>query len=159
MRNTRKNFTPSKKGAILRLYNSGFPGKDALPVINQLLERTRVDEFLQSYLPRADRRCRIAPALGILPLLKNVLLSREPLYSIREWAARFAPEALGFNDSQLPSLNDDRMGRCLDRLFQSDITSLVLALVAHVIKDQRIRGGPRRAPQRLHHHHLPWCLC
>jgi transposase len=27
------------------------------------------------------------------------------------------------------------MGRCLDRLFQSDITSLVLALVAHVIKE------------------------
>ncbi len=95
----------------------------------------RLDEFLRSYLPRVDRRCRIAPALGISLLLKNVLLSREPLYGIGEWAARFAPEVLGFADSQLPSLNDDRMGRCLDRLFQSDIASLVLALVAHVIQE------------------------
>ncbi len=108
---------------------------DALPVINQLLARMRLDEFLRSYLPRVDRRCRIAPALGISLLLKNVLLSREPLYGIGEWAARFAPEVLGFADSQLPSLNDDRMGRCLDRLFQSDIASLVLALVAHVIQE------------------------
>ena len=95
----------------------------------------RLDEFLRSYLPRSDRRCRIAPTLGISLLLKNVLLSREPLYGIGEWAARFVPDALGFADSQLPSLNDDRIGRCLDRLFQSDITSLVLALVAHVIKE------------------------
>jgi transposase len=108
---------------------------DALPIINQLLARMRLDDFLRSYLPRADRRCRIAPALGISLLLKNVLLSREPLYGIGEWAARFAPEALGFAESQLPSLNDDRMGRCLDRLFQSDITSLVLALVANVIQE------------------------
>jgi transposase len=129
--------TPPRPGEIARAKGQALSSYriDALPVINQLLERMRLDEFLRSYLPRADRRCRIAPALGISLLLKNVLLSREPLYGIGEWAARFAPEALGFNDSQLPSLNDDRMGRCLDRLFQSDITSLVLALVAHVIKE------------------------
>jgi transposase len=117
------------RGRILNSYRI-----DALPIINQLLARMRLDGFLRSYPPRADRRCRIAPALGISLLLKNVLLSREPL-GIGEWAAKFAPEVLGFADSQLPSFNDDRMGRCHDRLFQSDITSLVLALVAHVIKE------------------------
>ncbi len=108
---------------------------DALPIIYQLLARMRLDDFLQLYLPRADRRCQIAPTLGISLFLKNVLLSREPLYGIGEWAMRFAPEVLGFADSQLLFLNDDRMGRCLDRLFQSDITSLVLALVANVIPE------------------------
>ena len=77
-------------------------------------------------LPCAIRRCRIAPAIGVTLLLKNVLLCREPLYGVGEWAARYAPEALGFADTQLPSLNDDRVGRCLDRLFRSDVTSLVL---------------------------------
>src|SRR5438132_221450 len=48
----------------------------------------RLGEFLRSYLPRADRRCRIAPALGISLLLKNVLLSREPLYGSGEWVAK-----------------------------------------------------------------------
>jgi transposase len=110
----------------------------ALPIINQLLERMRLDEFLRSYLPRADRRCRIAPSIGITLLLKNVLLAREPLYGIGEWAGRFDPTALGFADAQLPSLNDDRVGRCLDRLFRSDVTSMVLALATHVVSEFQV---------------------
>jgi transposase len=98
----------------------------------------RLEEFLRSYLPLADRRCRIAPAIGITLLLKNVLLGREPLYGVGEWAARFAPEALGFADTQLPSLNDDRVGRCLDRLFQSDVTSLVLTLATHGVREFQV---------------------
>ena len=65
----------------------------ALPIINHVLERMRLDRFLRSYLPRADRRCRIAPSIGISLLLKNVLLAREPLYGIGEWAAKFDPES------------------------------------------------------------------
>ena len=110
----------------------------ALPIINQLLERMHLDKFLRSFLPRADRRCRIAPSIGISLLLKNVLLAREPLYGIGEWAARFDPKALGFADDQLPSLNDDRVGRCLDRLFRTDITSMVLALATHVVQEFQV---------------------
>jgi transposase len=121
------------KGRTLSSYRVG-----ALPIIDRLLERMRLEEFLRSYLPRADRRCRIAPSIGVMLLLKNALLSREPLYGIGEWAARFDPEALGFADTQLPSLNDDRVGRCLDRLFQSDITSLVLALATHVVREFQV---------------------
>jgi transposase len=121
------------RGRILTSYRVG-----ALPIIDQLLERMRLDEFLRAYLPRADRRCRIAPSIGVTLLLKNLLLSREPLYGIGEWAARFDPKALGFADTQLLSLNDDRIGRCLDRLFQSDITALVLTLVTHVIQEFQV---------------------
>jgi len=110
----------------------------AVPIIDRLLERMRLKEFLRAYLPRADRRCRIDPAIGIMLLLKNVLLCREPLYGVGEWAARYAPEVLGFADDQLPSLNDDRVGRCLDRLFQSDVSSMVLALVTHVVAEFRV---------------------
>jgi hypothetical protein len=72
----------------------------ALPIINGILKRMCLDKFLRSFLPRADRRCRIAPATGIGLLLKNVLLSREPLYGVGEWAARYDPIAHGFSDSQ-----------------------------------------------------------
>src|SRR5437764_1353914 len=72
------------RGRVLTSYRVG-----ALPIIDHLLERMRRDEFLRAYLPRADRRCRIAPSIGITLLLKNLFLSREPLYGIGEWAARF----------------------------------------------------------------------
>jgi transposase len=121
------------KGRALSSYRVG-----ALPIIDRLLERMRLEEFLRWYLPRADRRCRIDPAIGIILLLKNVLLCREPLYGVGEWAARYAPEVLGFADTQLPSLNDDRIGRCLDRLFQSDVSSLVLTLATHVVAEFQV---------------------
>ena len=110
----------------------------ALPIVNRILQRMRLDEFLHAYLSRADRRCRIAPAIGVTLLLKNVLLCREPLYGVGEWAARYAPELLGLVDTQLPSLNDDRVGRCLDRLFQCDVSSLVLELVTHVVREFQV---------------------
>jgi transposase len=110
----------------------------ALPILDRILQRMRLEEFLRSYLPRADRRCRIDPALGVTLLLKNVLLCREPLYGVGEWAARYAPEALGFADNHLPSLNDDRVGRCLDRLFRCDVSSMVLALATHVVREFKV---------------------
>jgi transposase len=42
---------------------------------------------------------------------------------------------LGLIPTQLPSLNDDRVGRCLDRLFDADIPSLTLAVVAHAVRE------------------------
>jgi transposase len=121
------------KGRTLNSYRLG-----ALPILDRILKQMRLEWFLHSFLPPADRRCRIAPAVGITLLLKNVLLSREPLYGVGEWAARHAPEALGFTENQLTSLNDDRVGRCLDRLFQSDITSMVLALATHVVQEFQV---------------------
>jgi hypothetical protein len=84
------------KGRALSSYRVG-----TLPIINRLLKRMRLEEFRRLYLPRADRRCRIAPTIGIILLLKNVLLCCEPLYGIGDWAARYALEVLGFADGPL----------------------------------------------------------
>jgi transposase len=107
----------------------------ALPVLQGVLTRPRLEAFLRDHLPREDRRSRVSTATGLMILLKNLLISREPLYGIAEWAARYAPERLGLIPTQLPSLNDDRVGRCLDRLFDADVPSLTLAVVAHAVRE------------------------
>jgi transposase len=106
-----------------------------LPVLNRIIERLRLEEFFRAYLPPQDRRCRIDPATGLLVLLKNLLLCREPLYGVGEWAARHAPDLLGLSQEQITSLNDDRVGRCLDRLFQNDCGSLALSVATHAIAE------------------------
>ncbi len=106
-----------------------------LPILNRILERLRLTEFFRAYLPPQDRRCRIDPATGLLVLLKNLLLSREPLYGVGEWAARHVPDLLGLSERQITSLNDDRVGRCLDRLFQNDYGSLALTVATHAISE------------------------
>jgi transposase len=106
-----------------------------LPILDRLFQRLRLEPILQDHLPREDRRSRIPTATGLLLLLKNLLVSREPLYGIGEWAARHVPELLGLCPAQLPSLNDDRVGRCLDRLFDADIPTLALAVVGHAVRE------------------------
>src|SRR5450432_3278268 len=83
----------------------------ALPILDRLLTRLRLEVFLRDHLPREDSRCRVPTATALLILLKNLLISRQPLYGVGEWAARYLPQLLGLTPTQLPSLNDDRVGR------------------------------------------------
>jgi len=117
-------------GRTLRSYNVG-----ALPIVNQVLERMRLESFLEAYLPRSGARSKITTQQGLLVLVRNYLVCREPIYGVGEWAERFAPDLLGLSSRQVAALNDDRVGRCLDRLFEADYSSMVLALVAHVIEE------------------------
>ena len=107
----------------------------ALPILNRFLQGLRLDEFLRDHLPREDRRSRVPTATALLVLVRNLLVSREPLYGVGEWAARHVPALLGLTPGQLPALNDDRVGRCLDRLFDADIPSLTLAVVTHAVRE------------------------
>ena len=110
----------------------------ALPILNDLLKRMRLEEFLRAYLPPEDRRTKLSPAKALLVLLRNLLVSREPIYGIGEWAARQAPDLLGLSPEEIALLNDDRVGRALDRLFLTDTPSLVLAVVRHVVKEFQV---------------------
>jgi transposase len=111
----------------------------ALPLINEILRRMRLEEFLQAFLPAEDRRTKLATSKALLVLLRNLLVSREPIYGVGEWASRHAPDLLGLEENQLALLNDDRVGRALDRLFASDVPSLVLAVATHVVREFAVR--------------------
>ena len=106
-----------------------------LPILDRFFDRPRLDPILRDHLPPEDRRCRIATPIGLRLVLKNFLVSREPLYGIGEWAARHVPDLLGLGPDQLAALNDDRVGRCLDRLFDADIPTLILAVVVHAVRE------------------------
>ncbi len=117
-------------GQTLTTHNVG-----ALPLLNQVIERMNLEEFLQEYLPPEDGRTKIPTARALLVLVRNLLVSREPLYGVGEWAARQAPNLLGLSPEQVAKLNDDRCGRAVDKLFACDQPSLVLALVAHTVRE------------------------
>ena len=107
----------------------------ALPILNQFLRRTRLEEFLRSALPPEDRRTKLSPVKALLVLLRNLLVSREPIYGVGEWAARHAADVLGLTAQDIGRLNDDCVGRALDRLFLADVPSLVLTVATHVVKE------------------------
>ena len=51
----------------------------ALPILDHFLRRLRLQDSLREHLPHEDRRCRVATATGLLVLVENLLVSREPL--------------------------------------------------------------------------------
>lgn len=107
----------------------------ALPIVNRVLTRMRLEEHLRAYLPAEDGRTRVSTPKALMVLVRNLLLSREPLYGIGEWAALYAPDLLGLSVKEIACLNDDRMGRALDRLFVADGPSLALAVAATVVRE------------------------
>ena len=108
----------------------------ALPILNHFFRRMRLEDFLRSALPAEDRRIKLSPVKALLVLLRNLLISREPIYGVGEWAARHVPNLLGLAaEKEIGLLNDDCVGRALDRLFMADVPSLVLAVATHVVKE------------------------
>src|SRR5579883_2531382 len=96
-----------------------------LPLLNRFVER----------IPAGDRRQKLAPAVGLGVLLRNILLSRRPLYGLAEWASRFEPALLGLPADATQYFNDDRIGRCLDALFRSNRAALMTEIVVRAVEE------------------------
>ena len=107
----------------------------SLPVVNWFLHRLRLTEILGRYLPVDDARMRLEPATVIALLVRNIVVSHEPLYALAEWASPYEPSLLDLEAGDLSALNDDRVGRTLDRLFDADRASLLTELVVSMIKE------------------------
>ncbi|MDQ3702520.1 MAG: IS1634 family transposase, partial [Chloroflexota bacterium] len=107
----------------------------ALPIIDLFLQRAGVERVLSRYLPPADRRVTLPAAAAIGLMVRNLCLAREPLYGLREWAERFDPGLLGLGAGERELLNDDRVGRALDQLFDADRASLLMELMLGVITE------------------------
>jgi transposase len=107
----------------------------ALPIVDLFLARMGVEDALGRYLPPSDRRVCLEAAVAIGLLVRNLCVAREPLYGLGEWAARFEPRLLGLEAGEPELLNDDRVGRALDQLFDADRASLLTELVVGVISE------------------------
>ena len=107
----------------------------SLPLVNHFVGRLRFEHILRRHLPRPDSRVQLEtiPALGVL--LRNLIVAHSPLYSVGEWARGFVPSLLGLRATQVPLLNDDRVGRALDQLFEADRRALLTELVVHMVRE------------------------
>ena len=95
----------------------------AIPILDHALGQIG----LLGHLTEALGQARYAQA--ILLLLKNILIERNALYAIQEWAAQYDP-ALVYGGRY----SDDVLARALDRLFETDRASLLTRVVLHSVK-------------------------
>jgi transposase len=110
----------------------------ALPIIDVFLGRIGLRSLLERYLATGDERVALPAAQVIGVLVRNLCVAREPLYGLAEWAARFDGGLLGLRPGEAALLNDDRVGRALDQLFDADRGSLLVELMLGVIGEFRV---------------------
>jgi transposase len=131
------NTTDSQEGSqvssALALESRRVAG---LPLVNAVLGRLGVDRLLCGAIP--DRgHLPAARALGVL--LRSIALhDRQPVYTLAEWASSVEPSLLGLEDGEVAALNDDRVGRALDRLFDADRAALMTELVLRTLREFEI---------------------
>ncbi len=109
-----------------------------LPIVNHFLQRLGFTRLLTKYLPPCDKRAKMNPAHALEVLVRNIIICRTPLYSVGEWAQQIVPSLLCMGGDQMHLLNDDRVGRALDRLFEADRTAMVADLVVHMVAEFEI---------------------
>lgn len=113
----------------------------ALPLIDRFLARIDLAGSLERHLPGGDGRMTLPTATAIGVLVRNLCVAREPLYGLAGWAGVFEPGLLGLEPGQSELLNDDRVGRALDALFDADRGSLLTQLVLRAIREFDIDCG------------------
>src|ERR1700745_977427 len=101
-------------------------GLGALPILDAVIERIGLEPHLREALgnPRY--------AQAVLRLAKNIVVERNALYAVAEWAAPYDP-ALVYGGK----FSDDVLARALDRLFETDRARL---LTGAVLKDVQAGG-------------------
>ena len=95
----------------------------------------RLDSTLGRYLPAGDARTSLQTQTAIGVLVRNLCVEREPLYGLADWAGAFEPQLVGLRAGESGLLNDDRIGRALDQLFDADRGSLLTELVVAAIDE------------------------
>jgi hypothetical protein len=106
----------------------------AQPLIQPIVQRLRLREFFEQAFGRPDTRLKLPHVDSALLLVRNFVLSRHPLYGVSQWAQRFDPGRLELGKEQVALLNDDRLGRLLDKLFLVDRRTLTTRIVVHMVE-------------------------
>jgi len=96
-----------------------------LPIVNHFLQALGIEEIFQKHVPAADPRATLSHAKALGVLLRSVIVEREPIYRQQETVAAFHPGAYGLSRDQHHLVGDDRIGRALDELFESDRASML----------------------------------
>ena len=106
-----------------------------MPILRRIFDRMALVDKLREHLPKESKRMRVPTAETLQILVANILIARQPIYGVGDWAVRYAPDLFGLSASQLALLQDDRIGRCLDRLFRINVSDLVMDVMRHVVQE------------------------
>lgn len=109
----------------------------ALPIINHFFKRLKLHQLFSTYIPSKSSQ-KLSHTDAILLFIRNILVERDPLYQLSAWTVNYDLYLVGLKEAPPSILNDDRVGRSLDALFDTDRASILTQLIVHTISEFNI---------------------
>lgn len=110
---------------------------EALPLLNTYIEDCDLYGIFDRFVP-STTGTKVPSAKVLLFVLRNIMLAAFPLYKLGEWARNYPPELLGMTPQEMDALNDDRIGRDLERLFLADRSTMTTVVALWIIERYEI---------------------
>jgi len=117
-------------------------GVDHLPLIRAYAEKLRLVEIVNELVP-SERK--LEPGIILLALVLDTLSGRTPLYRLDESFAGLDCEVLLGKKVEAEELNDDLLGRTLDRVFETGTMKIFSAVSREAVRVFQVEG------QRFHY--------
>jgi len=105
----------------------------AIPIIYDIIERMNLRQMLLDTVGVHGNETFYAVDTLIL-LIINLTLGKQPLYELEQWVQTLEPACVGHRNLPKGTINDDRFGRALDKLYNADRATLMTRLVLEVVK-------------------------
>ncbi|BAS27398.1 IS1634 family transposase [Limnochorda pilosa] len=94
-------------------------------LLARVCRQLRIRRIVNAMVEWDPRQCKVSPGTLVVALILNMLVAREPLYTVKEFYRRRDLGLLFEEPVEVDALNDDALGRTLDRLAAIDLPQLV----------------------------------
>lgn len=105
---------------------------DVLPMVKHYINELKLYEIFDRLIPQKNNE-HMAPAQVLCMMAMNIICASHPLYRFSEWLSGYL-DGMAEEKVNASKYNDDRLGRCLDKLFETDRSSIMTELSGNAIK-------------------------
>ncbi len=105
---------------------------DVLPLVKHYFDELGLHLIFDKYVPNKNN-ADIDPAQVLCVMVMNIVDASRPLYQVAEWLGPYF-DGLSEPLDHATKYNDDRLGRTLDVLFESDRSSMMMEITASAIE-------------------------
>ncbi|MDY0223258.1 MAG: IS1634 family transposase [Desulfobacterium sp.] len=115
----------------MELFETRFKQVDVLPMVKHYMDELDLFNIFTKYIPASTGSLAVH-AESLCILTANIICDNKPLYKVQDWLSKYSD---GFVEEPVTAklFNDDRLGRSLSALFDSDRHSQMTELAGNAI--------------------------
>jgi len=108
-----------------------FKKVDVLPIVKYYMDQLGIYDLFNEFIPQG--KCLIPTAQVLCIMVINIICAGNPLYKIEEWLVDYT-DGVSEISNIADLFNDDRCGRSLDKLFDSERSSMMTRLAVTAMR-------------------------